>query len=464
MQQESGAGREGVPVAPQAEGAYEVPEGKGELFNRNFFLLLIGQATSYIGDSFFLTTLLVWALTVIQSGPGTVAAKTAATAAASSAILGALFLPLIFGPFTGVFVDRWNRRLTMIISDFAQAVATLLPLAALFFFPSALVPVIVVSVFLLNSCATVFQPSQFGALQVIVSKRKLPQAISLAQVLVGIGGLAGPFIASPLFFKFGPTVAILANSVSFLISALCLSLIRAPNAALHPYSVRGVERVGLGKALLRVWQELVEGLRYIFTTRILIILAISLVIANVGVGGINTLGTLYFTQYLHGDPVLYGPFESLFGLGVLIGAGLSGLIARRLSARYIVMIGFLGLGIFLLIYALDPTFAFLGAALLVAGFVTIYFLGMSQGAFQVGYLTVIADTAPKTIVGRTQASLAAMAIAAEFTMVILSGILGGLVSISIIFGVGAALLLVAGVLGVLSVRQLERRERQEVVP
>ncbi len=464
MQQEFRADQTGtdVPTSPTPDAsAYEVPEGRGELFNRNFILLLIGQTASYIGDSFFTTTLLVWVLTVVQAGPGSPASKTAAIAGTSSAILSALLLPLVFGPFTGVFVDRWNRKWTMIVSDLAQAVATLLPLAAFAFFSSALLPAIVVSVFLLNSCATVFLPSQFGALQVIVSKRKLTQAISLAQLLVGIGGLIGPLIASPLFVKFGPTAAILGNSVSFLISALCLSLIRVPRRALRPYSARTVERVSLSQSLLKVWRELVEGLRYIFTTRILAILAISLIIAQLGVGGINTLGTLYFTQYLHGSPALYGPFQSAFGLGVLLGAAVSGLVARKLSSRYIVMIGFLGLGIFLLLYALDPTFAFLGAALLVAGFITIALLGISQGAFQVGYLSVIVDTAPKTIIGRAHASLSAVAIAAEFTIIILAGIVGGIVSLSLFFGLGALLLIIAGLLGIVAVRQLRQKELQE---
>src|SRR5437899_2036127 len=132
-----------------AETEYEIPEGRGELFNRNFLLLLVGQTVSLIGDRFIYTTLLVWALTITQAGPGSVASKTAATAGASSAILAGLLLPLLFGPFTGVFVDRWNRRLTMIISDFVQAVATLLPLVALAFFSSALIPALIVSVFLL---------------------------------------------------------------------------------------------------------------------------------------------------------------------------------------------------------------------------------------------------------------------------------------------------------------------------
>ncbi len=327
MQQEFSADQARVVAAsssaPSADVAYEIPEGKGELFNRNFILLLIGQAVSLIGDSFIYTTLLVWAFTIIQAGPGSTAFKTAAIAGTSSAILSGLALPLLFGPFTGVFVDRWNRRLTMIISDIAQAIATLLPLVALTFFPSALVPALVVSVFLLNSCATVFLPSQFGVLQVIVSKRKLPQAIALAQVLVGVGGLIGTGIASPLFFKVGPIAAILGNALSFLV------------------------------------------------------------------------------------------------------------------------------------------FAFLSAVLLIAASVTSFFMGMSQGAFQVGYLTVITDVAPKTIIGRTQASLAAMAVAAEFGMIILSGILGGFLSISIIFGAGAVLLLIAGVIGTLAVRQLQQRESQE---
>src|SRR6266699_4863132 len=87
-----------------------VPTSKGLLINRNFALLAIGQAISNIGDFMYTTTLLVWVFSLTHS------------AAAISGVLIAEYTPVfLLGPVAGVFVDRWNRRTTMIVSDVVRA-------------------------------------------------------------------------------------------------------------------------------------------------------------------------------------------------------------------------------------------------------------------------------------------------------------------------------------------------------
>src|SRR5205085_6762147 len=98
-------------------------EGKSFFINRNFTLLAIGQAISNIGDFLYATTLLVWVFILTHS------------AAAVSGVWIAQYAPIfLLGPVAGVFVDRWNRRRTMITADVARAVVALLP----FFVPSFL--------------------------------------------------------------------------------------------------------------------------------------------------------------------------------------------------------------------------------------------------------------------------------------------------------------------------------------
>src|SRR3989440_8405558 len=89
--------------------------GEGFLINRNFALLAIGQAISNMGDFVYATTLLVWVFVLTHS------------AAAVSGVWIAQYAPIfLLGPIAGVFVDRWNRRRTMIVADVARAVVTLL--------------------------------------------------------------------------------------------------------------------------------------------------------------------------------------------------------------------------------------------------------------------------------------------------------------------------------------------------
>ncbi|MFN8428079.1 MAG: MFS transporter [Anaerolineales bacterium] len=78
-----------------------------------FFTIWTGQAFSLFGSS-LVQFALVWWLTK-ETGSATVLA---------TATLVALLPQIIFAPFIGALVDRWNRRLIMIIADGSIALAT----------------------------------------------------------------------------------------------------------------------------------------------------------------------------------------------------------------------------------------------------------------------------------------------------------------------------------------------------
>jgi MFS family permease len=83
--------------------------------NRNWRLLWIGQAVSLTGDSFFDITVLLWVATVLARG------QPWAPAAASGVLIAEAVPVLAVGPVAGVWVDRWNRRRTMLASDACRA-------------------------------------------------------------------------------------------------------------------------------------------------------------------------------------------------------------------------------------------------------------------------------------------------------------------------------------------------------
>src|SRR5258708_12914551 len=81
---------------------------------RNWRLLWIGQSVSATGDMVFYITVLLWIATIIAKG------QPWAPAAASGALIATAGPVLIVGPLAGVFVDRWNRRRTMLAAAAAR--------------------------------------------------------------------------------------------------------------------------------------------------------------------------------------------------------------------------------------------------------------------------------------------------------------------------------------------------------
>src|SRR5215203_979197 len=80
----------------------------------HFFTIWTGQALSLFGSALVQFSL-IWWLTQ-KSGSATVLAI---------ATLVGMLPQIVLGPFAGALVDRWNRRVIMIVADAAIAVSTL---------------------------------------------------------------------------------------------------------------------------------------------------------------------------------------------------------------------------------------------------------------------------------------------------------------------------------------------------
>jgi MFS family permease len=111
-----------------------VPSLRRMLVNRNYAKLWYGQAVSAIGDTVFGTTLVLWVSQVLVRGsPWAPAAVSGILVAAGAAIA-------LVGPVAGVFVDRWNRKSTMMRTEVIRA-AMVAGLTGLSFVPVRDLPI-----------------------------------------------------------------------------------------------------------------------------------------------------------------------------------------------------------------------------------------------------------------------------------------------------------------------------------
>ena len=393
------------------------------LINRNFALLAIGQAISNVGDFVYSTTLLVWVFALTHS------------AGAVSGVLLAQYAPVfLLGPIAGVFVDRWHRRQTMVVSDLVRAVVAVLPL----FVPDFLrLPAIYTSVFLISGFSRFFMPARSGVMQVIVSDKDQPQAASVGQATFALAFVIGPAIASPLYFAVGPLIAVLINAVSFLISALCVQAIRAPKEALHPYAFAQGElaRSGIGA----VMRELVAGFRFVAKSRMLLMVVFMALIAMLGSGAINALDIIFVSRNLQVSTALYGPLTAAAGLGTLLGAIIAGVFAKKVEPRHILAGSVALLGIGLVIYSFQTIYA----VALVIGFL----MSVPQGGIDVGFGPILLSTTPQSMVGRVLSVIETGTFGMSLISVGLAGYLGQFIPVGTLFGIGGALIAVAGIFG-----------------
>jgi len=184
------------------------------LINRNYAKLWYGQAVSTIGDYAFDTTLVLWVATILARG------RAWAPAAVSGVLLAVGAAVLLVGPFAGVFVDRWNRRGTMLRTEVIRGVLTGL-LAIASFLPTHVLPiwawltVIYAVVFILNAAGQFFGPARFATIgDIVTGEADRARAAGIGQATTATATIIGPPLAAPLLFTVGLQWALLFNAMS----------------------------------------------------------------------------------------------------------------------------------------------------------------------------------------------------------------------------------------------------------
>ena len=187
---------------------------------RPFHLLLLGLATSALGDWLYNVALL--ALVFGRTGSATWVALTTAARVAPIVVLG---------PLGGIVADRVDRRTLMIGGDAVRMVLMVaLAVVAAAGLPILLAPVLAAAA---TAASTVTMPAVAASTARLVDADDLQRASALRSA-IGQGAIVvGPALGAVVLALSDPAVAILLNAVSFAISAAAMLAI-APSAAFQP--------------------------------------------------------------------------------------------------------------------------------------------------------------------------------------------------------------------------------------
>ncbi len=290
------------------------------------------------------TFALVWWLTK-ETGSATVL---------SIATLVGLLPQVILGPFVGTLVDRWNRRVVMILADAATAAATLV-LAYLF----VLGGIEIWHVYLImgiRSAASAFHwPAMMASTSLMVPEKHFARIQGVNQMFQGLLNIiSGPLGA--LVVVLMPVYAVLMIDVgTAVIAILPLLFIPIP----QPEKKRLEE--GTGQEPTTYWQEFYEGLKYVFTWPGLLILILIASIVNLVITPGFSLLPILVTQHFNGEAFQLGWMQFAFGIGVVIGGlvlGIWGGFKRRVITS---LVGLIGIGIGVLALGVIPPYLFVAA-------------------------------------------------------------------------------------------------------
>jgi MFS family permease len=335
---------------------------------------------------------------------------------------------LIFGMAAGVWVDRIRRRPILITSAMAQAVLLAsLPLAAVTgVLRMELVYLITI---LTGGLGIFFHVAYRSYLPSLVERENLVEGNSKLALSDSLAEIGGSGIAGVLVQVFTAPFAVLLDSLSFLVSAISIGIIRKPEPSPRPPAVR-----------TRFRQEVSEGLHYLLSSPILRTLAGSEASLAFFGSFFGVLYSLYAIRILGMGPAALGITIAAGGVGSLLGS----LLARPAVKRFglgTTLIGavWLGIGSHLLVPLASGTairiFTLMVAAQLVGDTLrTIFFIHA---------ISLRQSVTPDQLLGRTNAGMEMLVAAAAPLGALAGGLLGEVIGVRltlVIASVGGGLL------------------------
>jgi MFS family permease len=275
----------------------------------DFMKLWVGQTVSELGSVVTRTAVPLVALLVLGAGPFEMALL----------VVSASLAVLLVGFLAGAWVDRLRRRPLLIWADAIRAVL-LFSIPASYLAGSLGIEQLYVVVFLEGCLGALFDaaypayvPSLIGVDRVVEGNSKLATSSSLAEI-------GGPGLAGGLVQVIGAPFAILVDAISFVVSAISLSLIRRPEPPRPPRT-----------SPTPIRYEILEGLQLVRRHPVLLALTLRSIIAHVAGSFYGVLYTIYLIQDLRLSPLLLGVVISAGGVGSLVGSFFASRVIARLG-------------------------------------------------------------------------------------------------------------------------------------
>lgn len=272
---------------------------------RAFSIVWVGQFISIFGTTMTQFALTIWSWRFVTE------IRPVAEPATAMALVGFFnFVPIIlFSPIAGALVDRWNRKLVMMLSDLAAGLATI---AIFLLYTSGNLDIW--HLYVAGAFTGVFQSFQFPAysasISLMIPKEQYQRADAMLGLAESIPGIFAPVVAGLLLTLIGISGIMIIDIVSFLAAIGTLLFVHIPQPQT---SKEGEASKG------SLWNESLFGFQYIFKRPSLLGLQLVFFFGNLLGGAGGALVAPMILARTNSDEFTLGLVQSAFGIGAVIG-------------------------------------------------------------------------------------------------------------------------------------------------
>jgi len=412
------------------------------LCHRDFALLWFGGLLSNLGSwsTFVAVPLLVYSET--------------GSALATTMVFTVTVVPLLLSSIAGVFVDRWDRRRTLIVANIILAALTMPLLVA----RSGHVWIIYASSFALTLAGLVVAPAENALLPRLVGPDRLPAANSLNALNDNLGRIAGPAVGGGLLAVGGFTAVVSFDVCTFVIAAALVWLIRtcaAPTLECRTYG--DVDEQSLVEPTSTGWrQEWREGTASVRASTLVTVIFAAAGTALLGDAALSSLLAPFAAQTLASGAGVLGLFLTIRGVGGVIGSLVSAQVSRRVSARHLIGWNLIALAAVVTTLVAVPV---VPVALIAAGFLGLFVVGWATSQ-QSLIQTNVADR----YLGRTYGVLGTITAVTLIIGSLLAGALADSIGVPALLYGAALCYAVAGLCALLGIRFVRAIQNRQAFP
>lgn len=349
--------------------------------------------------------------------------KTGSAEVLAYAAIASLGPQMALGLFSGVFIDRWDRKRTMIAADAFIAVCSAI-LAALFFLGKVEIGFIYI-LLVMRSVGSAFHiPAMQASIPLLAPQSELMRIAGVNQAIQSVSMIAAPAVAALFVATIDMTYILLMDVVGAFAAIVSLLLVTIPNP----------EKTGETPGVLK---ELKSGLREIYSKAGLLWLFIFMTLATFFIMPVSALFPLMTLNHFSGDAYQMSFIEIAWGAGMLLGGAIMGMPRLKVNKVALLNAMYVVLGLTFALSGVLPGTGYVW-------FVALTVIGGISGAIYSGAFTVVVQTVVNpAALGRVFSIYGSLAVAPSMIGLLATGFIADLIGIANAFIIaGVAIMLI----------------------
>ncbi len=271
-------------------------------WKRTFAIIWSGQLLSILSSYTVGYSIIFW-LSIETKSPEVLAL----------AAIASLMPQSVLGMFTGVYIDRWNRKRVMILADCFIAFATFI-LIILFFF-GKVQPWHIYFLAAARSVGAAFHmPAMQASVPLLAPESQLMRIAGINQMIQSISSIGGPALGALLIVALDMKFVLMIDIFGAAVAVISLMMVHIPNPVKVNEEIKKPH----------VFRELKEGLNEVYKDRGLTLLMFFSVISMFFIMPIAVLFPLMTLNHFNGGVMQMSIVEIFWGAGMLAGGALAG--------------------------------------------------------------------------------------------------------------------------------------------